>query len=52
MERAQSSLTLRQDVWWLKPALIFFGLAGFVVYSTWAAFEGPDYHFGPYLAPC
>src|SRR5213593_3187071 len=43
--------TFRQDVWWLKPAVVFIGLSAFVVYSTWAALQGEHYYFGPYLSP-
>ena len=43
--------TERQDAWWLQPAATFAGLAAFVVYSTWAAFQGEHYTFGPYLSP-
>ena len=43
--------TMRTDVWWSQPLLVFLGLATFVVYSTWAAFQGNHYHFGPYLSP-
>jgi hypothetical protein len=31
--------------------VVFLGLGGFVVYSTWAAFQGTHYRFGPYLSP-
>lgn len=43
--------TLRRDAWWLQPLLTFVPLAAFVVYSTWAAFQGEHYRFGPYLSP-
>ncbi len=43
--------TLRPDAWWLQPLAVFLGLSGFIVYSTWAAFQGEHYHFGPYLSP-
>lgn len=43
--------TSRADRWWLTPALVFLGLTGFIVYSTWAAFQGEHYTFGPYLSP-
>jgi len=42
---------MRKDAWWLKPTLIFLGLSAFVVYSTWAAFQGTNYTSGPYLSP-
>ncbi len=58
MAQAASSLTTqgfgrtrRRDRWWVTPLAIFLGLSGFVVYSTWAAFQGEHYHFGSYLSP-
>ena len=29
----------------------FLGLSTFLVYATWAAFQGDHYTFGPYLSP-
>jgi hypothetical protein len=43
--------TERPDLWWLNPLLVFLGLGAFLVYSTWAAFQGDFYRFGPYLSP-
>jgi len=43
--------TSRRDLWWVQPLLIFLGLSTFIVYSTWAAFQGEYYRFGPYLSP-
>ncbi|MSU69331.1 MAG: succinate dehydrogenase [Opitutaceae bacterium] len=43
--------TMRRDAWWAQPLLVFVGLGGFIVYSTWAAFQNADYSFGPYLSP-
>jgi hypothetical protein len=47
--------TNRTDRWWLKPLLIFLGFGAFVVYSTWAAFQGTNYFYGvggaDYLSP-
>lgn len=43
--------TMRKDLWWLQPLIVFFGLSVFIVYSTWAAFQGEHYSFGPYLSP-
>ena len=43
--------TRRKDAWWLQPLLVFLGLMAFVVYSTWAAFQGEHYAAGPYLSP-
>jgi hypothetical protein len=44
-------VTDRKDLWWLKPLLTFLGLSAFVIYTTWAAFQGEHYHYGPYLSP-
>ena len=43
--------TMRQDVWWAQPLIVFLGLGAFIVYSTWAAFQGAHYFYGPYLSP-
>jgi hypothetical protein len=43
--------TSRRDLWWVQPLLTFLGLSLFLVYSTWAAFQGNFYRFGPYLSP-
>jgi hypothetical protein len=43
--------TMRSDVWWTQPLLVFIGLGAFVVYSTWAAFQGSHYFFGNYISP-
>ncbi len=43
--------TSRKDMWWAPPLGVFLGLSAFVVYATWAAFQGEYYHFGPYLSP-
>src|SRR3990170_8335848 len=43
--------TARRDAWWVQPLLTFLGLSAFVVYSTWAAFQGAHYESGPYLSP-
>jgi hypothetical protein len=42
---------MRQDAWWLQPLAVFLGLSTFIVYSTWAAFQGAHYTYGPYLSP-
>lgn len=36
----------RKDAWWIKPLLTFIGLSAFVIYTTWAAFQGVHYHYG------
>jgi hypothetical protein len=43
--------TSRRDPWWVQPTVVFLGLSAFVVYTTWAAFQGVHYRFGPYLSP-
>ncbi|HJQ67090.1 MAG TPA: hypothetical protein VJ816_11965 [Gemmatimonadales bacterium] len=43
--------TARDDLWWLTPVVVFLVLSSFVVYATWAAFQGDHYRFGPYLSP-
>ncbi len=43
--------TMRADVWWTQPLLVFIGLSIFIVYSTWAAFQGQNYFFGNYISP-
>ena len=43
--------TRRPDWWWLQPLSVFLGLSAFIAYSTWAAFQGANYHYGPYLSP-
>src|SRR2546421_11684242 len=43
--------TMRADVWWTQPLLVFTGLSIFIVYSTWAAFQGQNYFFGNYISP-
>ena len=43
--------TTRRDTWWLQPSLVFLGLSTFIVYATWAAFQGDHFEYGPYLSP-
>ena len=43
--------TLRQDRWWLSPAVTFLVFTAFVVYATWRAFSGVHYYSSPYLSP-
>ncbi len=50
-KQASYGETLRQDFWWIQPIAVFCGLSAFILYSTWAAFQGNHYHFGPYLSP-
>jgi hypothetical protein len=43
--------TMRKGAWWVPSVLTFLGFSAFIVYSTWAAFQGEHYSFGPYLSP-
>lgn len=43
--------TMRRDAWWAQPLVVALGLSAFIVYSTWAAFQGQHYYYGPYLSP-
>ncbi len=43
--------TSRPGAWWLTPSAVFLALGAFVVYATWAAFQGANYWWGPYLSP-
>src|SRR3954452_12746116 len=43
--------TSRRDLWWVQPVVVFLVLGGFVVYATWAALQGANYTYGPYLSP-
>ena len=39
--------TTRPDAWWLQPLAVFLGFSAFIIYSTWAAFQGiGDMHAG------
>jgi len=49
--RSQFGETSRRDTWWIQPIAVFLGLSSFIVYSTWAAWQGEYYRFGPYLSP-
>ncbi len=47
--------TTRRDLWWLFPAITLVYFLSFIVYSTWAAFQGSHYWFdgggAHYLSP-
>jgi hypothetical protein len=43
--------TARPDAWWVPTLAVFLALSAFVVYATWAAFQGDHYEWGPYLSP-
>lgn len=51
MNPRAGGLTMRRDAWWLQPTVVFLGLGAFIVYATWAAFQGVNYAWGPYLSP-
>ena len=50
-EKRSFGQTMRPDSWWAQPLVVFLGLSAFVVYSTWAAFQGQHYYYGPYISP-
>src|SRR5687768_11315786 len=40
--------TKRKDTWWLFPTITLIYFLSFIVYSTWAAFQGAHYWYeGP-----
>ena len=43
--------TSRKDTWWVQPLVVFLGFSTFIVYSTWAAFQGEYYEHLGYLSP-
>ena len=49
--RRSAGETMRKDLWWVQSLLTFLGFSAFIVYSTWAAFQGQHYSYGPYLSP-
>ena len=51
LRRRSFGETARRDVWWVQPLAVLLGLSAFIVYSTWAAFQGAHYYSGPYLSP-
>lgn len=51
LRKGQYGHTSRRDLWWVRPLLTFVALSSFIVYATWAAFQGEHYAFGPYLSP-
>jgi len=51
VERGRFGETARRDAWWVYPLFTFLGLAGFLVYSSWAAFQGVHYSYKGYLSP-
>lgn len=51
LRRVQFGRTARRDSWWVAPAVVFLVLSSFIVYATWAAFQGEHYVHGPYISP-
>ncbi|MGE5640240.1 MAG: succinate dehydrogenase [Clostridia bacterium] len=41
----------RTDPWWMAPLATMLALAVLAGYSVWAALQGKDYFFAPYLSP-
>ena len=46
-----SPVTYRRDAWWFEPLWTGAGFFVFVIYATWAAFQGQYYWHAPYLSP-
>jgi hypothetical protein len=51
VERGRFGQTARRDAWWAYPLFTFLGLAGFLAYSSWAAYQGNHYSYAGYLSP-
>lgn len=55
LKRRAFGETSRKDAWWLQPLATFLGLSAFIVYTTWAAFQGVHYFYdgegAHYLSP-
>jgi hypothetical protein len=51
LSRSGFGQTRRSDTWWIQPLAVFLGLSAFIIYATWAAFQGQHFRFGPYLSP-
>jgi len=43
--------TTRRDAWWIQPLAVGLGFLIYIVYSTWAAFQGAYYFSGNLLSP-
>ena len=43
--------TMRTDAWWIQPLVVFTVFTAFVIYSTWAAFQGAFYWHENLLSP-
>jgi hypothetical protein len=51
LKRRHFGETMRRDLWWVEPLVVFLVLSGFLVYATWAALQNEHFEFGPYLSP-
>ena len=51
LSRLRFGETQRKDAWWVTPLIVFTVFSSFIVYATWAAFQGAHYTYGPYLSP-
>jgi hypothetical protein len=51
MARLRFGQTARRDLWWGQTLSVFVVLSAFATYATWAAFQGKNYYWGPYLSP-
>lgn len=51
LERRKFGETYRRDAWWLPNIPTVVILSAFLIYGTWAAFQGDFYTHGPYLSP-
>jgi hypothetical protein len=51
LSRLRFGETQRKDLWWLGPLVTFTVFSSFIVYATWAAFQGAHYMYGSYLSP-
>ncbi len=51
LKRLRFGQTARRDVWWGPQAVTFLVFFAFIVYVTWAALQGDNYEYGPYLSP-
>lgn len=50
-KKEKFATTQRKDLWWIEPLVYAIGLGLFIIYATWAAFQGKYYEWSPYLSP-
>ena len=50
-QEARFGATQRRDAWWAAPLATATALSLFGLYATWAALQGENYEWGPYLSP-